>query len=157
MYTSTPGEFPNRWGRQSAVFASEYSDPWLKAWEVTKALIAKTKHKADDLDAAFLLLGVSDPISVMPPEIQEQVFPPEIRAALDRDKPIGLLRDFADSAGIDFLTLVPKFRAEIGESAEAFKTYYLPCDGHWSEAGNRLAAETLAAYLRPIIGKRLAP
>jgi hypothetical protein len=151
------GEYPTRWGRQSAVFASEYSDPWLNAWEITKVLIAETKRKANDLDAEFLLLGVADPISVMPAEVLEQVLPADIRADLDRDKPIDLLRDFAKSAGIDFLTLVPRFRTEIGESAEAFKTYYLPCDGHWSAAGNMLAAETLAAYLKPIIERRLAP
>jgi len=66
-----------------------------------------------------------------------------------------VLRDFATNEGIDFPSLVPTFLTKIGEGAGAFDSHYLPCDGHWSTAGNRLAAGTLAAYLEPIIEKSL--
>lgn len=149
--------YPGNWVEQSKVFRKDYTARWSAAWDITKALLGIARTKAKNLGARFLLVQIASTIEVMPNAVLSQVLPEHLRAELDPDKPMVLLRDFAANEGIDFLSLVPTFRVRIGQDEAAFRKYYLPCDGHWSAAGNRLAAETLAAYLEPIIEKSLTP
>lgn len=53
------------------------------------------------------------------------------------------MADLAASNGIEFLDLTPVFQEQAGQGIEL----YLPLSIHWNEAGHRLAAETVAAYL----------
>lgn len=55
-----------------------------------------------------------------------------------------LLADFTTEAGIDFLNLTPLFWQE---SIAQGELYHFG-DPHWNQAGNQLAAEAIAAYLR---------
>lgn len=56
------------------------------------------------------------------------------------------IRAFAAGEGIEYLDLLPAFSAHQGELDKLF----LSCDGHWSAAGNALAAQVLSAtWFRP--------
>lgn len=55
-----------------------------------------------------------------------------------------LLTDWAAEQGIPFLNLTPVFWQETIERGELY--HY--ADPHWNQAGNRLAAQTIAAFLR---------
>ena len=72
---------------------------------------------------------------------------------LDVDKPIQLIRKFSRENGIDFISLVLAFRDRIGDSEIALGKYYLSCDGHWTPAGNQLAAELVVPDIVARIAK----
>ncbi|MDH3314524.1 MAG: hypothetical protein OER43_01980 [Gammaproteobacteria bacterium] len=147
--------FPGRWDRQSAVYRRTYDGEWLEAWEITKALLVRTRNEARDIGAGFLLVGIADPIAVLPEFVKREVFPANLRPELDPDKPTAILDEFAASRDIDFFTLVPIFRSHIGQSEDAFTKYYLSCDGHWTVSGNRLAAQAVVQHLIPILKQRI--
>ena len=62
---------------------------------------------------------------------------------MDFDRPNRTLTADLAADGIRVLDLLPVFRSE-GRTARLYK----PQDTHWNLAGNRLAAETIAAFLR---------
>ena len=68
-------------------------------------------------------------------------FPP---AALDIDRPQRMITPVADSLGIPAIDLLPGFRAWTAYRPEPL---YLEWDGHWNEAGHRLAAEEVTRGL----------
>ncbi len=47
----------------------------------------------------------------------------------------------AQETGIRYLDLLPGFLAAAKSSGRALGDYFIPCDGHWTELGNQLAAE----------------
>jgi len=55
-----------------------------------------------------------------------------------------LLTDFTQQAGIDFLNLTPTF----WQNGIAHGELYWYADPHWNQAGNDLAAQTIADYLK---------
>jgi hypothetical protein len=63
--------------------------------------------------------------------------------ALEFDRPNRVLTGALEAAGIPVLDLLPAFQ-RVGDTT----TLYKPSDTHWNLAGNRLAAETIAPYLR---------
>ena len=154
-HSKQKSRFPGRWDRQSEVYRRSYDGEWVEAWEITRALLLKTRNEARNAGAGFLLVGLADPISVLPDSIRQEVFPPGLPSQLDPDKPTTLLNKFASSEGIDFVTLVPAFRSSIGQSEDAFTKYYLPCDGHWTAAGNYLAARAVVEHLIPTLKQRM--
>ena len=56
------------------------------------------------------------------------------------EKPQQMITPLADSLGIPVIDLLPRFREW---TAEAAAPLYLNWDGHWTEAGHRLAAEVV--------------
>jgi hypothetical protein len=62
----------------------------------------------------------------------------------DFDGPQRRLTTFARTRGIDLLDLLPAFRVACARGEDL----YIPNDTHWSAAGNRMAANLLAAHLR---------
>jgi hypothetical protein len=93
--------------------------------------------------ARFLLLGVASPIEVMPQDVLTGLIDRKMKD-FDADQPTRRLMEISARQGIDFVSMVPTFRNRIGGSAQVFEDLFLHCDGHWTPAGHRLAAELAA-------------
>lgn len=58
------------------------------------------------------------------------------------------LAEFArKERGIRYFDLLPGFDADRRAHGRQFADYFIPCDGHWNELGNRVAAETVLSAL----------
>ena len=136
--------WPDRWKRQTGVYAQDYSREWIEAWALTEALVEASADEAHTNGADLLLVQIADPLTVMPPEVGRRGFG-ERWDSFDLEKPGRLLRSITEKRRIEYVSLVPTFRERIGDSEEAFAKYYLPCDGHWTPAGHQLAAEAVAS------------
>lgn len=142
---AAPWPWPNRWRRQVGVY--ERNDQWaprLHAWEITEGLLHRTRKAAEAGGAAFLLVELSSPISVMPKSMLDDLVLHGGAGAVDRDLPSRRISDIAQRKDIRFVSLVPGFRERIGDSPSELGRYYLRCDGHWTPAGHKLAAELVA-------------
>ena len=109
---------------------------------MAERLLVEIRDTAARAGAGFLLVGLADPVAVMPRGIADAVLPEGY--ALDRDRPTRRLESLAHSHGFDFVSLVTAFREQIGDSEAQFAHYYLPCDGHPTVAGHALAVDTVA-------------
>jgi hypothetical protein len=65
-------------------------------------------------------------------------------AEMQLGKPQAMVTHIADSLGIDVIDLLPPFRQW---SADSGAPLYLTWDGHWNDAGHRLAAQTVVRRL----------
>ena len=116
----------------------------MHAWAITRRLIVETRDVATSRGAEFLLVGIADPIAVLPTSLLRGLDPGDLADMLDLDKPSAFLRAVARDSDIDFISLVPAFSDRIGDSETRLGQYYLSCDGHWTPAGHQFAAEILA-------------
>jgi len=147
--------WPARWKRQIGVY--EHGDQWPPrehAWEITERLIGETRNLAEAHGASFVLLELSSPISVMPPPMISRLVAGHDAAIVEQDKPSNHLAEIATRHRIDMASLIPEFRRRIGDSETEFAKYYLRCDGHWTVAGNRLAAEIAGASIAQRIERK---
>ncbi len=87
-----------------------------------------------------------------PPSLRKGLVAEDEADTLDVDKPARLLEQIAQRNNIDLVSLLPGFRQRIGSRETEFEKYYLHCDGHWTVAGHRLAAELVA----PQVAARIA-
>lgn len=150
--TAAQWNWPDRWRRQLGVYRRDYSNERQHAWAITEGLLSKLRSEVTKGGAELLMMGVSSPIDVMPPSLRKGLVVEGEADTLDVDKPARLLKQIAQRHNIDLVSLLPGFRQRIGNSEAEFEKYYLHCDGHWTVAGHRLAAELVA----PQIAARVA-
>jgi hypothetical protein len=149
-----PWPWPNRWRRQLGVY--EVETEWVHrvhAWEITDRLLNELKVQSEQAGAKFLLVELAAPIAVMPPPVRGGLVANLSGVIVDPDKPSRRLTEIAGRRQIDLISTVPGFRSAIGDSESEFGKYYLSCDGHWTAAGHRLAADLVA----PEVAARIAP
>lgn len=91
--------------------------------------------------ARFVVLLIPDEAQV-DAGLRRRLLSPREREALDLDRPQRCLAAALDEADLPYLDLLPAFRAA------APQRLYRPRDTHWNAAGNRLAGDRLAAFLR---------
>jgi hypothetical protein len=124
------------------------SAAWKDTWRVTEELLLKFRDDVKAHGARPLLVTLSNGIQVDPH--------PEVRRAFtarfgirDLFYPDRRIRAFAESAGIDVVTLAPAMLA----NAEATQRYLhgfsnnLEGRGHWNQAGHAVAAEEIRRAL----------
>ena len=101
---------------------------------------------------------------------QEQVYPDLWNSLLDRytpmrqvdwdlEQPNRIVRGMLDGAAIPYVDLLPAFRAHAQQPGELLHFRH---DGHWTPAGEQLAAETIYDFLVqnhlvPIAGSAVEP
>lgn len=150
---ATVWQWPDRWRRQIGVF--ERRTDWSNAWTITEGLVRLTHSEATRAGASFLIVGVASPIEVMPASLLGGLAGGGADD-LDIDKPSTRLTQIAERQGLDLVSLVPDFRDRIAGSTETFEGLFLRCDGHWTAAGHRLAADIVAPSLAArIAGARM--
>jgi len=133
-------QWPDRWRRQIGVFELRPWADWSRAWAISEALLNRMNAEATSTGARFLLLGVASPIEVMPQDVLTGLIGKKMKD-FDADQPTRRLTEISMRRGIDFVSMVPAFRERIGGRAQTFEDLFLRCDGHWTPAGHRLAAE----------------
>jgi len=69
----------------------------------------------------------------------------EIKAYREhKENPLGeQLKKVCDAVNVEYLDLLPQTE---NFSEEEYEALFLPCDGHWSEAGNAFAQEQISSY-----------
>jgi hypothetical protein len=102
--------------------------------------------------------GATFAVIIIPDEAQvRQDLQAEVRRAAGAgtspqfDRPNRVLVRALEAAGISALDLLPVFQRD-GQTT----TLYKPSDTHWNLAGNRLAAETIAPYVRVTLSRAAA-
>ena len=124
---------------------SDNSDPKMReALKRTFLLIKKMRDKSKALGAEFVLLVIPPHVQVDPvySAFYSRFIVPVDTKKIQEAKIQQLLADFCRAEGIEYLDLLPAFRKHKEEL-----TYYL-MDGHWNQAGHRLAAEEIFRFLR---------
>ena len=121
------------------------------AWLGTTAVLDGLRQAVRELNAGHLLVVHPDQFQVEPTLAQEIVntFGLDQRE-YDLDLPQKFLHAYAFSRGVPLVDLTPAFR-ERGSAGGL----YIPRDSHYNQAGNDLAAETLADALEPVVAKIL--
>jgi hypothetical protein len=127
-----------------------YQQPLEAEWTEAVALAGDLVQAMQD-DAA----GMGSRLAVVSVPAPEQVYPERWQRIMQRyramqtdqwdlEQPSRAARQAAEQAGVPFLDLLPIFRQAAAES----EPLHLRVDGHWTPAGERLAGEATAEFLR---------
>jgi len=122
----------------------ETADPeWPRAWAETESLAARIRDLAEAGGARFLLVSLTMPQGYYPGGLADLVraYPALARAGADLARPDSMIARIAARRGLDLVPLAPAFSARYERDGERL---HFPVNGHWNEAGHRLAAEVIA-------------
>jgi len=132
------------------VYASPPLPEVVGAWAVTKALILELKAEAQRRGAAFAMFSVNGPWAHYDEYWQLMTMKdPTVRKTWNRRAPSDEFARFCTEKGIPCLDTFEEFEAK-----KAADPLYFRFDPHWTPAGHRLAADTVARFL---IDSRLVP
>jgi hypothetical protein len=115
---------------------SESTD-WEEAWKVTELLLGAFEREVRADGGKFCL--------VVLPDLVSSVNGGGLQASKRHNRIIAL----ASRLKLDNLDLSPIWLEMIGNNEFVPADLVLPCDGHWNERGNRVAAEACARWLEP--------
>ena len=145
--------FRRRWlGRQrgrnrSVVFAEPPTGRWLRAWEVTEALLIAMRDLVEERGGAFALVTLSSGIQVNADAGVRESY--TVKHGLrDLFYPERRLRALAERAGFPILNLAPEF-LRVAEAEEMIFHGYGENlgSGHWNERGHEMAGQMIADWL----------
>jgi hypothetical protein len=141
------------------IYLKERPPVWQEAVRVTELALLKFRDRVRSDGADFLLATLTNG-----PQLSDKLIPSLDRALgkgnYDLEKPDRELRRFLEEQGIDFIQLLPVFRARYEKTG----TYYHGFashgregrDGHWNEKGHRLGAEVTHEFLLRYIKRKQA-
>ncbi len=118
-------------------------------WDLTEQLFGRMQSVAADHGArvAVVLLPIRHQLS-------EEMFDDVIGSGrtsdgweLDRERPQRIMRDIAEELSLPLIDLTPGFRSWVATRDEPL---YIEWDGHWNEAGHRLAAQIVTSRLQEL-------
>lgn len=127
------------------VFDPAPPPPYPQAWEVTERLIATLADEVRASGAEFLLVQIAAPEEYVDEYWNALVnaVGPAKAATLDRTYPATRLGRLAARGNFAILPLAGAFRGAPDPTALHFSS-----GGHWTAAGNHLAAETIFGWLQ---------
>jgi lysophospholipase L1-like esterase len=132
--------------RRLTVFLSPPPPAVEKKWQRTFADLARIADECRRHGVPAALVLIPDEFQVNPAVLATALGDRGLdRGELDLELPQRRLRKFCADSGVACLDLLPAF-AGVPE-------VYAPHDTHWNARGNRLAAERIAEWLRPLCGK----
>lgn len=133
------------------VYLPEPPSRWTEAWDITEKALVKFAGEVASRGTPFVLviLGAAEQVH---PELQQELRK-EYGLPFDFDLPDRRLREVAAQHGIRTLDLMPAFRNHHQRTRTYLHGSGSVITGHWNEAGHRVAAEDIFAFLRgyPII------
>lgn len=124
---------------------AEYRHAWEEAWQITQAVILRTRRIAEEHGARFVLLSIPSKFQT-DPGYRERVSREFPEMKLDPELPSRRLRRFSEVNGVLLLDL----REDLAQKQQAGHPplYHGFRDRHWNAAGHDFAARRLAAFLR---------
>lgn len=133
------------------VYAAPPDPAWDESATLTRALIEQMEAETENMGADLAVVIANSQEQALPAAWAEILrrFPAMQSRSWDLGRPNRDLAGMLDQAGIPFLDLLPVFRA----AAEDGRRLYFPRDGHWTVEGERLAGETMAAFVRGYLGQ----
>lgn len=134
-------------------YLKQYHPDMEKSWRITKALVKKIRDESAQQGARFLLVHAPDVAQLVPAERIEGEYPDFQELRYDLTQPDNILREFAASEGMSYLSLLPVFREYLHTKNLPVEHLYHWCDIHWTPQGSRLAAE---AIFQKIVADRLS-
>jgi hypothetical protein len=140
---STPADYiPIAYG----VYRQSPSADWEQSFALTEALLRELQREVTSAGARLAMVSTTAPEQVYPKRWQAELQqnPAMQRYAWDSDQPNRVLREIANKVGIPTLDLLPIFRENATTSRLPL---HLSHDGHWTEAGERLAGDSLVEFL----------
>ncbi|MFN0152672.1 MAG: hypothetical protein ACKVU1_18370 [bacterium] len=120
------------------------NDPeWPRAWAETESLTARIRDLSEAAGARFLLVSLTMPQGYYPEGLADLVraYPALARAGADLARPDSAIAQIAARRGFDLVALAPAFRERYARDGERL---HFAVNGHWNEAGHKLAAEVIA-------------
>jgi hypothetical protein len=127
------------------------SDTFAYGLKLTYALIDQLRQEVEQDGAAFGVVLISPvdllEFTLMSPAERETVYRrfPGMRWAEEMEPPNRQIAARLQTQGLEVLDLLPVFIQHFETGGEAL---HFEKDKHWTTAGNRLAGETVAAWLR---------
>jgi len=135
------------------IYRRDLPPPWKEAVEITKEILLEFKRSVEEQGDRFLLVGLSGA-----PQVHHQLgnrLKNQYRIEFDYEQPDGILEEFARENGVWFLKLMPTFRDYHLKTGVYLHGFGGPSEeGHWNQAGHRLAAEEIYKFLKE---NRLVP
>ena len=139
-------------GIQNMVYRVPDDSNWNEAWLVTEALIKQIGAEVTQHAAKFMVATITSDIQVYPDPAVRQAMMNQLDVK-DLFYPDTRLAGLADREGFPFLDLALPMQV----AADAKKVFFHGFgreigNGHWNEAGHKIAGELIASKLEEIIG-----
>ncbi len=128
------------------IYSDRPDSVWADAWDLTERLLVALRDEVRGAGAEFLLVSISNGVQESPTARRDRprwvgwIDRPEIRM----DGPEARLERIAARHGIEYLPLLPAFRAETEATGEPL---HIGWTGHWNARGHALAARVLGDRL----------
>jgi hypothetical protein len=115
---------------------------WEKAWNVTEALIRKTKEDTESHQAQFMLFSLSNDDQLSKENFSriEKKYP---RVQLDPELPEKRLVKFTQKENIPYLSALPSMK----KLFERGIVVHPACHGHWSKEASKQAGIVLSEFV----------
>jgi hypothetical protein len=112
----------------------------LEGWRLMQEALLHMRQEAATFGAQLVVVLIPSKEEVYWDVVREDV----PVAAEEIDRPLSLVDEFCNARDIPVCDLRPAFERQAAE----YRQLYLRVSGHWNEAGNVLAADTISACLR---------
>lgn len=125
------------------ILNSQPSAEFEEAWRVTESILATLAQEVRESNAEFILVSIPSHEQLDSERWRSmmEMLDSTARAAFDPDHPEKRLEEICHRHDIQFLPLVHAFRQVDGEEL------HFQSEGHWTETGNRLAADSILEFL----------
>jgi lysophospholipase L1-like esterase len=128
------------------IYRRDLPSPWEEAVAVTKGIILKFKESVEEHGSRFFLLSLSNAEQVHP-EVGRQL-KEQYDVELDYEQPDRILEEFCREHEVMYLKLMPAFRDHHLKTGQYLHGFGSSHQGHWNQAGHRLAADLIFEYLK---------
>jgi hypothetical protein len=128
------------------IYRNDLAPPWKEAIEITKEILLAFKKSVEEHGSRFLVLGLSNAEQIHTEVGSEKKN--QYNVEFDCEQPDRILEEFANEHGVTFLKLLPAFRDYHIKTGDYLHGFGSSHEGHWNQAGHRLAAELLFQFLK---------
>jgi hypothetical protein len=129
------------------MFDTRPDGEWERGWNITDAVMERLRDRAQEIGAPLVIVGIPDWRAVDPSYWQRDANKRRVDSGLaSPDAPDALLGQIAGRLGVPYLPLRPSIAPHV--AADGMFGYFIPEDYHFTAEGDRLAADSVAAFLR---------
>lgn len=132
---------------QLSVYDSAMSAAHQRAWDLTRALLARFKAQTEVRGCRLAVVTGTDPLQMDERRLRrtQRIYPALGAMSWDPGKPNRQLKAIASAEGIPNLDLYPLLLKKQGEPGSGPLHYKM--DGHWNPSGHKAGAEFVADWL----------
>jgi GDSL-like Lipase/Acylhydrolase family len=140
-------------GIQNMIYREPDDQYWNEAWRLTDALITQMGEEVAQHGARFMVATITSDIQVYPDPAVRQALMKQVGVD-DLFYPNRRLRSISERHGIAFLDLAEPMEASADRDKIFFHGFGKEIgNGHWNEAGHRVAGELMAKRIEELLAK----